>query len=98
MKLVEDTHYRRRLDQPSSSTYGSKAYVDYLLCGVPMVSVLIITMNLLEGTHFRRRLDQPSHIASKEFVECLFCIVPSDSDDDHAGRVTFTQMQAKHSI
>jgi hypothetical protein len=35
MKLVEDTPYMRRLDQPSSSTYGSKAYVDCLLCGVP---------------------------------------------------------------
>ena len=55
-------------------------------------------MNLLEGTHFRRRLDQTSRIARKEFLDCLFCRVPSDSDDDHVGRVTFTQMQAKHGI
>ncbi len=35
MKLVEGTHYRRRLDQPSHNNYGSKDYVDCLLCGAP---------------------------------------------------------------
>ena len=55
-------------------------------------------MNLLEGTHFRRRLDQPSRIASKEFVDCLFCRFPSDSDDEPTARATFTKIQAKHGI
>ena len=55
-------------------------------------------MNLLEGAHFKRRSDQPSRIASKEFVDCLFCRVPSDSDDEPIARATFTKMQAKHNI
>ena len=63
-----------------------------------MVSVLIIIMKLLEGTHLRRRLDQPSPIPSKLFVDCLFIKVPSDSDDEHVLRATFTRMQAKHGI
>ena len=45
MKLVEDTHYRRRLEQPSSSTYGSKDYVDCLFCGVPSDSEDETTMH-----------------------------------------------------
>ena len=55
-------------------------------------------MNLLEGTHFRRMLDQPSRIASKELVYCLFCKVPSDSDDEPVALATFKKMQAKHGI
>jgi len=63
-----------------------------------MVTILIITMNLFERTHFRRRLDQPLSISSKELVDCLFCRVPSDSDDEHVARATLARMQAKHSI
>ena len=55
-------------------------------------------MNLLEGTHFRRRLDQPSRIASKEFVDCLFCRFPSDSDDEHVARASLTRLQVKQGI
>jgi hypothetical protein len=45
-------------------------------------------MKLVEGTHYRRRLDQPSphpHL-SKEFVDCLLCAAPSDSEDDQVRR------------
>jgi hypothetical protein len=35
MKLVEGTHYTRKLDRSSHNNYGSKEYVDCLLCGVP---------------------------------------------------------------
>ena len=43
-----------------------------------------------------RRLDQPSRSGSKEFVDCLFCRVPSDSDDEHVA--TLTRLQAKQGI
>ena len=45
-----------------------------------------------------RRLDQPSPIPSKEFVDCLFCRIPSDSNDEPGPRVTFTKSQAKQGI
>ncbi len=32
MKLVEGTHYSRRLDQPSSNNFKTREYVDCLLC------------------------------------------------------------------
>ncbi len=35
MKLVEGTHYKRRLDQPSSVPTRAKEKVDCLICGVP---------------------------------------------------------------
>ena len=35
MKRLEGNHYRRRLDQPSRSNFGSKVFVDCLMCGVP---------------------------------------------------------------
>ncbi len=63
-----------------------------------IVGVLIIIMKLLEGTHFMRRLDQPSPIPSKEFVDSLFCKIPSDSDDEPEPRSTLTRMQAKNGI
>jgi hypothetical protein len=45
-------------------------------------------MKLVEGTHYRRRLDQPSPHPhpSKEFVGCLLCATPSDSEDDQVRR------------
>ena len=41
-------------------------------------------MKPVEGTHYMRRMDQPSPhpIRAKEFVDCLFCELPSDSDDE----------------
>jgi hypothetical protein len=35
MKLVEGTHYKRRLDQPSHINYRSKDYANCLLCSAP---------------------------------------------------------------
>ena len=35
MKLVEGTHYSRRLDQPSSVNFKTREYVDCLLCRAP---------------------------------------------------------------
>ena len=35
MKLLEGTHYRRRLDEPSRSNFGSKEFVDCSMCGIP---------------------------------------------------------------
>ncbi len=45
-------------------------------------------MKLVEGTHYLRRMDQPSPQPnpSKQFVDCLFCAAPSDSEDDQAHR------------
>ncbi len=41
-------------------------------------------MKFVEGTHYSRRLDQPSSVKHKtrEYVDCLVCGVPSDSDDE----------------
>ena len=56
-------------------------------------------MKLVEGTHYRRRLDQPSpHLArSKEVVDCMFCRLPSDSEDE-GGRAKIRRKQAKDDI
>jgi len=35
MKLVEGTHYSRRLDQPSTVNFKTREYVDCLLCSAP---------------------------------------------------------------
>ncbi len=53
----------------------------------------------MEGTHYRRKLDQPSPhpIRAKEFVECLFCELPSDSEDEQR-HVTLTRRQARDDI
>jgi len=34
IKLVEVAHYKRRMGQPSSRTYGYNDYVECLLCAV----------------------------------------------------------------
>jgi hypothetical protein len=41
-------------------------------------------MKFIEGTHYLRRIDQPSpHLPkSKEFVDCLICRLPSDSENE----------------
>jgi hypothetical protein len=38
MKLVEGTHYTRRLDQPSPHQASSKEMIDYLFCRLPSYS------------------------------------------------------------
>ena len=56
-------------------------------------------MKPVEGTHYKRRLDQPSPhpIRAKEFVDCLFCELSSDSEDE--GRhATLTRRQARDGI
>ncbi len=41
-------------------------------------------MKLIDGMHYIRRLDQtsPHPIRAKELVDCLFCRLPSDSEDE----------------
>ena len=45
-------------------------------------------MKFVEGAHYRRRLDSlsPHPHPSKEFVDCLLCAVPSDSENDQVRR------------
>ena len=47
MKFLEGTHLRRRLEQPSERNFGSKQFVDCLLCGVPSDSDDDIAMRKL---------------------------------------------------
>ncbi len=56
-------------------------------------------MKLVEGTHYRGRLDQPSPhpIVAKEFVDCLLCELPSDSEDEQR-HATLTRRQASDGI
>ena len=56
-------------------------------------------MKLIEGTHYLRRLDQPSPhpIRAKELVDCLFCRLPSDSEDEGV-RAKIRRKQAKDGI
>jgi hypothetical protein len=56
-------------------------------------------MKLIEGTHYRRRIGQPSpHLArSKEFVDCLICRLPSDSEEEE-GRTTLRRSHVKDGI
>ncbi len=53
----------------------------------------------MKGAHYKRRLDQPSpHLArSNELVDCLFCRLPSDSEDE-GGRGRVRLRQAKGGI
>ena len=41
-------------------------------------------MKLVEGTHYTRRADQPypHPIRAKEMADCMFCRLPSDSEDE----------------
>ncbi len=56
-------------------------------------------MKLVEGTHYKRRLDQlfPHPIRAKEFVDCLFCELPSDSEDGQR-HATLARKQARDGI
>ena len=56
-------------------------------------------MQIKEGIHYRRRPNQPSPapIKAKELVDCLFCRVPSDSEDDE-GRPTVIRRQWRDGI
>jgi hypothetical protein len=49
MKLVEGTHYMRRMDQPSSSTYG---YTDYMVSVFCALSQVIRRMKRLGGNDY----------------------------------------------
>ena len=90
MKLLEGTHFLRRLEQPSRDGPRSKERVDCLLClsvdddgdNVGKRARLGYRLDKLQK-HYKGKhmdsfpMDQPSRIASKEFVDCLFCRVPS---------------------
>ncbi len=56
-------------------------------------------MQIKEGIHYRRMPDQPSPapMKAKELVDCLFCRVPSDSEDDE-GHPTVIRRQWRDGI
>ena len=56
-------------------------------------------MKLVKRTHYSRRLDQvsPHPIRAKEFVDCVVCGVPSDSEDENVRR-RLTKKQVNQSI
>ncbi len=56
-------------------------------------------MKLVERTHYIKRMDQPSThpIRAKEFVECMFCRLPSDSEEE-GGRAKRRRKQAQDGI
>ena len=103
MKLIEGTHYRRRIDQPSPHLARSKEFVECLICRLPSDSeeeegrTTLRRKQAKDG--IRRRLDQPSShpTRAKEFVDCLFCDFPSDSEDEQR-HTTLTRRQARDGI
>ncbi len=103
MKLIEGTHYLRRIDQPSPHLARSKEFVDCLICRLPSDSEDEERRTTLRHSHvkddIRRRLDQPSShaIRAKEFVDCIFCDFPSDSEDEQR-HATLTRRQARDGI
>ena len=57
----------------------------------------MIVMKLVEGTLYSRRLDQPSSVnfRTREYVDYLFCSVPSDSEDEPPIRKKSTNQARK---
>jgi hypothetical protein len=56
-------------------------------------------MKPVEGTHYKRRLDQPTPhpIRAKEFVNCLFCKLLSDYEDEEL-HATLTRRPTRDGI
>ncbi len=56
-------------------------------------------MKHVERTHYMRRLDQPSPqpIRAKEFVDCLFCELPIEFEDEER-HATLPRRQARDDI
>ncbi len=54
----------------------------------------------MEGTHYLRREDQPSSVSfrTREYVDCLLCGAPSDSDDEPPTRNRSIRIQAQKGI
>jgi len=54
----------------------------------------------MKGTHYNRREEQPSsaNFRTREYVDCLLCGVPSDSDDEPPTRNRSSKLQAKKGI
>jgi hypothetical protein len=53
-------------------------------------------MKLVEGINYNRRLNQPSSVTflAREYVDSIFCSVPSDFEDEPPVRNTFCKLQA----
>ena len=57
-------------------------------------------MKLVEGIHYTLRLDQPSgsRTKAKQFVNCSFCVVPSDTEDEDRPHASLTLKQVRDGI
>ena len=57
-------------------------------------------MKLVVRIHYSRRLNQPSSITfrAREYVDCIFCGVPNDSEDVPPVRNTLSKRQAMKGI